>query len=278
MKGTNTFTIQEVEQIKTLIRQRGKANRDQQKSIRSKMRAIGFYGRDDWGIVDCQVSDLERLINSGRIKVIGGKNISNTQDPHLYKTKFLQKAKAASTTINVKQKNESIKTPHNADNRKMGLKPWIGENPKVLILGTLPGEQSLKQQAYYCNLRNSFWKIMRNLFPHNTETDNKTFITSCGIALWDCIQSGEREGSLDSGFNVSTLIPNDIHGLLLKYPTIRTIVFNGEKAAKFFKQYCKNTTCDTITLVSTSSAAARPFPVKLEQWAIIKEKVDSPKA
>lgn len=191
----------------------------------------------------------------------------------LNKTKFSQKTKTASTTINVKQKNESIKTPHNAGNRKMGLKPWIGENPKVLILGTLPGEQSLKQQAYYCNSRNSFWKIMRNLFPHSTETDNKTFITSCGIALWDCIQSGEREGSLDSGFNVNSLIPNDIHGFLLKYPTIRTIVFNGGKAAKFFKQYCKNTTCDTITLVSTSSAAAIPFHVKLERWAIIKDKV-----
>lgn len=273
MKGTDTFTIQEIEQIKILIRQRGKANRDQQKTIRSKMRAIGFYGRDDWNIVDCQASDLEKLINSGRIKVIDGKNISNTKDTHLYKTKFSQKAKTASTAISVKRKNESIKTPYNTVNRKMGLKPWIGENPKILILGTLPGEQSLKQQAYYCNSRNSFWKIMRNLFPHNTKTDNKTFITSCGIALWDCIQSGEREGSLDSGFNVNSLIPNDIHGFLLKYPTIRTIVFNGGKAAKFFKQYCKNTTCDTITLVSTSSAAAIPFHVKLERWAIIKDKV-----
>lgn len=264
MKGKNIFTISEIEQLKALIYLRAQADRDTQKSIRNKMRAIGFYGRNDWGIVDCQVADLEQLINSGKIKVIGGKYLSNTKDTQLYKTKFQQKNKAESTATN---------KSHNANKYKIGLDPWIGGNPKVLILGTLPGEQSLKQQAYYCNSRNSFWEIMKNLFTHNAEIDNKTFITSCGIALWDCIQSGEREGSLDSGFNTDTLIPNDIHGLLLKYPTIQTIIFNGKKAAKFFNQYCKNTTCETITLISTSSAATVPFQEKLEQWAIIKDKV-----
>ena len=33
------------------------------------MRSIGFYGGDDWGIFDCQESDLDRLIDSGLIKV-----------------------------------------------------------------------------------------------------------------------------------------------------------------------------------------------------------------
>lgn len=34
------------------------------------MREIGFYGRDGFGIVDLQLSDFERLINSGTIKII----------------------------------------------------------------------------------------------------------------------------------------------------------------------------------------------------------------
>lgn len=36
------------------------------------MRAIGFYGRDDWGINDCQEHHLTELINTGKIKVKDG--------------------------------------------------------------------------------------------------------------------------------------------------------------------------------------------------------------
>ena len=71
MKGKNTFTQDEIEQLKALIKERVQAKyRDKQKHIRAKMRAIGFYGGDDFGIKDCQLSDFENLIKSGRIKVL----------------------------------------------------------------------------------------------------------------------------------------------------------------------------------------------------------------
>ena len=75
MKGKNTFTAKEISDLKQLIRMRVNADRDDQKKIRRIMRSIGFYG-SDYGIVDCQVSDLESLIRSGMIKVIGGKPVS----------------------------------------------------------------------------------------------------------------------------------------------------------------------------------------------------------
>ena len=75
MKGKNTFTAKEISDLKQLIRMRVNADRDDQKKIRRIMRSIGFYG-SDYGIVDCQVSDLEGLIRSGMIKVIGGKPVS----------------------------------------------------------------------------------------------------------------------------------------------------------------------------------------------------------
>ena len=65
-----TYTAQEIEALKQLIRLRVKADRSAQKSIRDKMRDMGFYG-SEFGIRDCQVSDLEHLINCGVIKVIG---------------------------------------------------------------------------------------------------------------------------------------------------------------------------------------------------------------
>ena len=74
-KGKNTFTTEEIALIKKYIQERVKAEPSAQKGIRAKMRKIGFYG-SDFGIHDCQVSDLEGLIRSGRIKVIGGKPVS----------------------------------------------------------------------------------------------------------------------------------------------------------------------------------------------------------
>lgn len=75
MKGKNTFTAKEISDLKQLIRMRVNADKDDQKNIRRIMRSIGFYG-SDYGIVDCQVSDLEGLIRSGMIKVVGGKPVS----------------------------------------------------------------------------------------------------------------------------------------------------------------------------------------------------------
>lgn len=69
MKGKDTFTQSEILELKSLIRKRVAADRSAQKQIRNCMRSLGFYGRDDWDIIDCQISDLDNLISSGRIKV-----------------------------------------------------------------------------------------------------------------------------------------------------------------------------------------------------------------
>lgn len=69
MKGTNVFTKSEINELRELIRQRVKADRSTQKSIRNKMRAIGFYGRDDFDIVDMTVEKFDKLIADERIIV-----------------------------------------------------------------------------------------------------------------------------------------------------------------------------------------------------------------
>lgn len=69
MKGKDQFTQKEIEDLKELINLRTKADPDEQKRIRGKMRKIGFYGGDDWGINDLQLSDLQDLIDSGIITI-----------------------------------------------------------------------------------------------------------------------------------------------------------------------------------------------------------------
>ena len=69
MKGTNVFTKSEINELRELIRQRVKADRSTQKSIRNKMRSIGFYGRDEFDIVDMTVEKFDKLIADERIIV-----------------------------------------------------------------------------------------------------------------------------------------------------------------------------------------------------------------
>ena len=74
LKGKDTFTQREIDELYRLIRLRTaipRPEKNEQKQIRDQMRAIGFYGGDDWGIRDCQEYHLKNLINSGKIKVKG---------------------------------------------------------------------------------------------------------------------------------------------------------------------------------------------------------------
>jgi len=46
MKGKDTFTKDEANKIIALIEQKLKAGKDEQKKIRNKIRALGFYSTD----------------------------------------------------------------------------------------------------------------------------------------------------------------------------------------------------------------------------------------
>lgn len=81
MKGKSIFTQKEIDELKRLIRLRvNSTSKSEKKKLRDVMRKIGFYGRDDWGIKDCHIADLERLISEGRIKIIGNNLISKSED------------------------------------------------------------------------------------------------------------------------------------------------------------------------------------------------------
>lgn len=75
LKGKDTFTQSEINKLEELIKIRNNTPSSKQKNIRDKMRNIGFYGRDDWGITDLQLSELHTLINKKEIKVIGTNSI-----------------------------------------------------------------------------------------------------------------------------------------------------------------------------------------------------------
>ncbi|MFA6273952.1 MAG: DNA-deoxyinosine glycosylase [Candidatus Paceibacterota bacterium] len=147
-------------------------------------------------------------------------------------------------------------------------------NPEaeVLLLGTMPGVQSLAKNEYYGHPRNHFWKLLAAIFTEPLPLEyheKKQMLLRNKIAVWDVLQACERQGSLDSA--IMKEVPNDFTAFLNEHPNIKLIAFNGQKAAAFFKKYVNLDKQYTyITLPSTSPAhAGKSFEQKLDKWNII---------
>ena len=118
----------------------------------------------------------------------------------------------------------------------VGLKPLGSDEPEILILGTYPGVESLQTGEYYASSRNSFRKIIADIFnkgvPFKTYADFEKCLKNNNIAIWDVYETCERKGSLDK--NIKKSIPNDLEDYIKNHPSIRKIVFNGKNAKKAF--------------------------------------------
>lgn len=151
--------------------------------------------------------------------------------------------------------------------RKTGFPPVLPDKPRILILGSMPGEESLRQQQYYAHPRNAFWPIMGALFGAGPELDyaqRTERLRAAGAALWDVLKHCEREGSLDTRIRAASEVPNDIAPLLIRCETICRVFFNGGKAAAAFRKHVAPNLTGPVrerltlrTLPSTSPANAR---------------------
>jgi TDG/mug DNA glycosylase family protein len=148
------------------------------------------------------------------------------------------------------------------------------DDARILILGTLPGEESLSKKEYYARPRNHFWPIIAAAFDEvlpNSYSDRIAMVTRNRIALWDVLKSAERNDSaLDS--KIENACANDFTEFFKKHPKIRVVAFNGNNAKKFFLRLVGKTQnirldqLHMVTLPSTSPAYARPFEEKAAKW------------
>ncbi len=134
--------------------------------------------------------------------------------------------------------------------------PVIDKGCKILIIGSIPSLTSLGKQEYYGYKHNRFWPMIERCFQVSliTYQDKIECLKSRHIALWDVIQSCEREGSLDS--NIKGSVCNDIEGLLKQYPSIKCILCNGKKSHTLYQKHFSHLQVKVISLPSTSNANA----------------------
>jgi hypoxanthine-DNA glycosylase len=168
----------------------------------------------------------------------------------------------------------------NHNQKVLSLDPIIDKNSQVLILGSMPGVESLTKKQYYANQRNHFWKIIFTIFDKEDSLDYSSrisFLHEYKIALWDVIHSCQRIGSLDSDIKYEK--PNEIEKFLESYPNIKLILFNGGKSYEVFKKHIGLSSFSGIDLIKLPSTSPTPgknvksYEEKLKEWNIIKKYV-----
>lgn len=154
---------------------------------------------------------------------------------------------------------------------------------RVLILGSMPGEESLRHRQYYAHPRNQFWEIMGELFGAGRDLPYPARLQRLRtrrIALWDVVHQCLRTGSLDAAIDSASVAPNDFETLFEDCPGIETIFFNGRKAEEIFlKKVAPGlaATPDRIRLPSTSPAhASLSRRGKVACWHQVRERLENP--
>lgn len=147
--------------------------------------------------------------------------------------------------------------------------PILGKNPHTLILGTMPGVRSLKENRYYAHPQNQFWRLMGDIYgasPDLPYDKRLTVLKNQGIAVWDVLQSCIREGSMDSDIKLSQ--SNDFQTFFGCNPTINRVVFDSLKAEELFKKIQGNfLLLEFCRVPSPSPAHARlRYAEKLAIW------------
>ena len=147
-----------------------------------------------------------------------------------------------------------------------GFPPVEPKRARVLILGSLPSAESIRQGEYYAHPRNAFWPIMGELFDAGRELTYAARLRKLaarGVMLWDVLHAAHRRGSLDSAIHPRKLEPNDIPALLARHPELEIIAFNGGAAESLFRRHV-HSSCgewiegvEWVRLPSTSPACAR---------------------
>jgi len=153
------------------------------------------------------------------------------------------------------------------------------ENPKatILILGSMPGKESLRTGQYYAHPRNAFWPIMGELtgaVPALSYEARIQKLKSAGIALWDVLASCTRRSSMDADIETGSICANDFAAFFRAHPHIAHVYFNGTMAEQCFRKYVlptlKARSLHFQRLPSTSPAnASISYEQKLAAWRII---------
>jgi len=155
---------------------------------------------------------------------------------------------------------------------KRAFDPVVDSHTRLLILGSLPGDASLKAGRYYGHPQNGFWRLVSGVIGIDLVplpyVDRLEALKAAGVGLWDVIASARRPGSLDTA--IRDVEAADLNRLIDTLPGLRAIAFNGGTAARIGRRILTlRSGIDLIDLPSSSPAYTRPLPEKAVAWSVL---------
>ncbi len=207
MKGRDHFTKAEISRLRELVGQKERSNRDEQKRLRGRMRALDFYITDfSYSPDGFTVRDIDRLIEAGVLSVVdepasGSQRIATTRTPQ-----------------------------RNAPSTKQRLPDYLAPDLRVVFCGTAAGRKSAARGHYYAGPGNDFWQVLwesgitaERLSP---ETDFR--VLEFGVGLTDL---AKRAAGTDVEVAREAYGVEEFLGKMRRYQP-RWVAFHGKNAAK----------------------------------------------
>ena len=157
------------------------------------------------------------------------------------------------------------------DPLKRSMAPVGAARPLLLVLGSLPGEASLRAQRYYAHPQNQFWRLLGSALGQPLQKlayeDRLATLAGRQVGLWDVIGEARRSGSLDSALR--DVSANPLAEFVAAQPQLRAIAFNGQTAAKLGRRALGAGAVTLIDLPSSSPAYTLAFADKAMRWATL---------
>ena len=150
---------------------------------------------------------------------------------------------------------------------KIGLPPIINKSTKIIILGSFPSDESIRQNKYYAKTSNDFWKLISETIGENilefTYEGRIKKLQEHGIGLWDIFHDCNRIGSLDS--NIKSGVVNDFSSIYNVASGLRLVCLNGKEAGRYEKVF-SDKGYQTKLLLSSSGANRARSEERRIQW------------
>ncbi|WP_292373746.1 DNA-deoxyinosine glycosylase [Methanosarcina sp. UBA411] len=151
--------------------------------------------------------------------------------------------------------------------KKQGFPAVADENTEILILGSLPGDVSIRKHQYYGHPGNDFWRLLGNIIGEDLQgmgyQKRLDTLKRNKIGLWDVFKAGKREGSEDSKIKNQEI--NQFSILKEIAPNLKLILFNGKKSGEY-EPILRAMGYETKVLPSSSGANRRFLKNRKSEW------------
>ncbi len=151
--------------------------------------------------------------------------------------------------------------------KKQGFPAVVDENTEILILGSLPGDVSIRKHQYYGHPGNDFWRLLGSIIGEDIQgmsyENRLETLKQNGIGLWDVFKAGKRKGSEDTKIKDEEV--NQFSILKEIAPNLKLVIFNGKKSGKY-EPILKEMGYETRVLPSSSGANRRFGKNRKSEW------------